>query len=248
MVKKKHSQKFAPLLQELGDDHRFIIESTDLDKLLYVLIIFTCHMSHHSAPVDPRFYKIRYGLRSKTGQIVASMRRLQVLYPKLSWADGKLSLLNSVTYAGVGRLEEEEEIEIEKEREKRRKKNKPVLLPFTGADEMVTFWNNIASSTPGMSQVVTLSDKRKESLRTRLKSPFFVENWRPAISKIAKSSFCTGHNDRGWKADFEWLIENDNNIVKVMEGKYDNKPLSEKNFVDRELERLGIYEGDGYRK
>lgn len=91
-------EKFAPLTQSLGEDQRFITESTDLDKLLYLLIIYTCHMTNHQAPVDPRFYKIRFGLRSKGGQIAASLCRIRDMYPKLSWGDKKLSLLNSATY------------------------------------------------------------------------------------------------------------------------------------------------------
>ena len=30
-------------------------------------------------------------------------------------------------------------------------------------------------------------------------------------------------NDRGWKADFDWLIANDTNVLKVLEGKYDGQ-------------------------
>jgi hypothetical protein len=112
---KKISGKFAPLLEELGDDQRFILESTDLDKLLYLLIIYTCHMTRHAASKDPRFYKIRYGLRSKTGQIAASMRRLAVMYPKLSWGEKRLSLLNSATYKNKIVVEVEEEVKEEVE-------------------------------------------------------------------------------------------------------------------------------------
>ena len=93
------------MTQELGEDNRFIIESTDLDKLLYVLIIYTCHMTNHQAPINPDFYKKRYGLRSKRGQIVASLRRLRDLYPKLSWGEKNLSLLNSTTYQNGKGLE-----------------------------------------------------------------------------------------------------------------------------------------------
>ena len=39
--------------------------------------------------------------------------------------------------------------------------------------------------------------------------------------KAQESSFCTGLNDRHWKADFDWLL-NESNLVKVLEGKYDN--------------------------
>ena len=37
------------------------------------------------------------------------------------------------------------------------------------------------------------------------------------------SEFLTGNNDRKWKADIDWLISNDTNIIKVLEGKYDDK-------------------------
>ena len=36
---------------------------------------------------------------------------------------------------------------------------------------------------------------------------------------------CFGVNDRGWKADFDFLIKV-NNAVKVLEGKYNGKPKS----------------------
>ena len=43
------------------------------------------------------------------------------------------------------------------------------------------------------------------------------------FKKVQASDFCKGENERGWQADFDWLIKNDNNMVKVLEGKYDNK-------------------------
>lgn len=109
--------RFAPLTDELGDDERFIIQSTDLDKLLYVLVIYTCHMTRHKAPKDPNFYKKRYGMRSKTGQIADSLRRLADMYPRLSWGEKSLSLLNSVTYKNEICTEEEKEQEIKEEKE-----------------------------------------------------------------------------------------------------------------------------------
>lgn len=127
----KISGKFAPLTTELGNDERFIIKSTDLDKLLYVLIIYTCHMTNHQAPIDPKFYKIRYGLRSKSGQIAESLRRVRDMYPKLSWGDKTLSLLNSPTYEIGKRLEVDKEVEEEIEEIKTVSANKKhsVLKP-----------------------------------------------------------------------------------------------------------------------
>ena len=119
MVEKmtKIKGRFAPLTDELGDDERFIIQSTDLDKLLYLLIIYTCHMTRHKAPKDPKFYSKRFAMRSKLGQISASLGRLAVMYPKLSWGDKTLSLTNSASYRNQSGTEAEQEAEKEEEQE-----------------------------------------------------------------------------------------------------------------------------------
>ena len=41
-----------------------------------------------------------------------------------------------------------------------------------------------------------------------------------AVKLAARTPFCRGQNDRGWKMDFDFLIENDTNLTKVLEGKY----------------------------
>ena len=50
------------------------------------------------------------------------------------------------------------------------------------------------------------------------------ERFLDAVRKAAATPFCLGLNDRGWKADFDWLIANDTNAAKVLEGKYDSQP------------------------
>jgi hypothetical protein len=119
----------------------------------------------------------------------------------------------------------------------------PTNLPNKGVDEVVSFWN----SKPALPRVAVLSDTRKEKLRVRLKSQFFVENWRAAIDKLVTSPFCTGSNDRGWKADIDWFIKDDTVVAKIIEGKYDAKTRNKSSFA-KALEREGIYENDGYRK
>jgi hypothetical protein len=43
------------------------------------------------------------------------------------------------------------------------------------------------------------------------------------VKKAAQTPFLAGENDRGWKANFDWLISNDTNHVAILEGKYDGK-------------------------
>jgi len=45
-------------------------------------------------------------------------------------------------------------------------------------------------------------------------------DWFEYFTKILDSSFLTGENDRGWRADFDWII-NQNNYLKVTEGRYE---------------------------
>lgn len=102
----------------------------------------------------------------------------------------------------------------------------PIPSPSTiaiGSDgpepaQVVAAWN--ATSLP---KVQTVTDARKAALKSRLSEPFFRDNWRAALAKIAASDFCHGRTERGgWKASFEWFVTPDA-AVKAMEGKYDNK-------------------------
>ena len=75
------------------------------------------------------------------------------------------------------------------------------------------------------SKIMKLTDKRKKKLICRLKESGY-ESFIRAIDIAAKSKFLTGENDTKWKMDFDWLIKNDTNIVKILEGKYSNKEPS----------------------
>ena len=96
-----------------------------------------------------------------------------------------------------------------------------------------------------------LSQKRKEKIKLRTKE-VGLDNFLKSIDILNNSKFCLGENKNSWKADLDWLISNDTNIVKVLEGKYNDKKevINEKkekkyNSVESddlfaELERRGI--------
>ena len=42
------------------------------------------------------------------------------------------------------------------------------------------------------------------------------------LRTAGESEFLNGHNEKVWKADFEWLMR-PNNFIKVLEGKYHNR-------------------------
>lgn len=74
-----------------------------------------------------------------------------------------------------------------------------------------------------------LTKERTRKARARLASheadrQGYVEQFKQGVIRGAASAFLCGTNDRKWKADFGWFVENDTNLVKVLEGKYDNGP------------------------
>ena len=96
---------------------------------------------------------------------------------------------------------------------------------------------NGAATEYDLNKIIKLSDKRKAKLRARLDElgeGKIIE----AIDKIKESSFLRGENDRKWKVDFDWLIANDTNILKVLEDKYKD---------EEELEEDDPWKKVGYR-
>jgi DNA-binding Lrp family transcriptional regulator len=73
----------------------------------------------------------------------------------------------------------------------------------------------------GLPKVAKLTDKRKSHLRERL-ADFGLAGWIGALRSIPSSWLLTGQGDRGWKPDFDWLV-NPTNLAKVIEGKYAGK-------------------------
>ena len=76
-----------------------------------------------------------------------------------------------------------------------------------------------------LKQIKTFSKGRKEKVKLRIEENS-KEDFLKAIDLIEESDFCKGKNDRNWVADIDWLIANDTNIIKVLEGKYNNKNKS----------------------
>ena len=121
------------------------------------------------------------------------------------------------------------ELDIDKELEKEIEDRDPPV-PY---EEIKELYNSICKS---LSKVRSVSSARKKHLKARWKQfDFNIDTFKEAFKKVEASDFCRGQNKRGWKADFDWLIKNDNSIVKVLEGAYDNRtPLhnGHNNVVD----------------
>ncbi|GFO60955.1 hypothetical protein GMST_32800 [Geomonas silvestris] len=105
-----------------------------------------------------------------------------------------------------------------KEEEKREKSSGDKSpLPSALAD----LWNQIVKEP----RVMKVTKAREGKIRGRLKERD-LGGWAEVFRIIARAPFLRGENDRGWRADFDWVIANDNNAVKVLEGRYTGKDAS----------------------
>lgn len=95
--------------------------------------------------------------------------------------------------------------------------------------KVVDCFNEVAEKTVGISRVLKLTNKRKEKLKKRL-DEIGEDEFIKVFDCIKESDFLQGKNSNGWRVSFDWLIENDTNAVKVLEGKYADKAVKKDDF------------------
>ena len=95
-------------------------------------------------------------------------------------------------------------------------------LPAVSSQDVLSAWNKMASSA-GLKTIPKITPHRREKIKTRSKTFKTFREWRRLFAKVAASSFLCGDNNRGWQCEFDWIIDNEDNPTKVIEGKYDNK-------------------------
>jgi hypothetical protein len=81
-----------------------------------------------------------------------------------------------------------------------------------------------------LSEVRELSPEREVRCRERISHARskgkniaqFLADFREAVARSAATPFLCGEGPGGWSANFDWLILNDTNYLKVIEGRYDS--------------------------
>lgn len=111
---------------------------------------------------------------------------------------------------------------IEKEEDKSSSKS---LSKKTETDEFLTAYYSMAEQS-GLSMPRAIPASRRARIAAKIKAhglPVCLE----AIQRVGQSNFCTGINDRGWKADLDFVLQ-DKSFLGLIEGKYDNRePVSQ---------------------
>ena len=97
-------------------------------------------------------------------------------------------------------------------------------------------WNEKAATEPDLKAVRKLTPDRLSKLRARMKDCDWP--WEEAIGKLPLPS----SESSKWQPDFDWLILNDRNAYKILEGVYDwratmktNGRTEQKPLSDEEL-------------
>ncbi|MCL2362511.1 MAG: replication initiator protein A [Defluviitaleaceae bacterium] len=89
-------------------------------------------------------------------------------------------------------------------------------IPYS---QILERYNQLCEVT-NLRPIRSITGKRKAQTTARFKE-YGLSGFFNAFEMVAASSFLCGGGDRGWKADYDWLIS-PTNMQKVLEGKYDN--------------------------
>jgi len=93
----------------------------------------------------------------------------------------------------------------------------------TDFNRIMDSFNSICISLP---KIKSMTDRRKKKINTRLKDlGGNVDLLEDIFHRVEASDFLTGRiaTEEDWIASFDWIIKNQDNLAKIMEGNYDNK-------------------------
>lgn len=85
----------------------------------------------------------------------------------------------------------------------------------------VQAWNAVADAH-NLARVQKLTDSRRSKLRQRLKECGGIDGWNAALELVKASPFLLGAKSSGWRADFDFIMQ-EKSFTKLMEGGYADK-------------------------
>ena len=109
---------------------------------------------------------------------------------------------------------------INKTKENKTEQNETEQNKSLAAEVMEKF-NSVCVSLP---RVKSITPQRRKAIMAALKQ-LGDTDISELFRKTAASDWLSGRNNKGWSADFDWVLE-PSHLVRIMEGNYDNrKPL-----------------------
>ncbi len=94
----------------------------------------------------------------------------------------------------------------------------------------VTTWNSFCDKYPTLTKIKEVSNERRGHLKKRFMRESF-RDFEKILEAIEGQPFLLNGNPnnekhKSWRVSFDWLISNDTNYLKVLEGKYKDKKNS----------------------
>tara|TARA_B100002003_G_C14125543_1_gene541344 strand:+ start:636 stop:1346 length:711 start_codon:yes stop_codon:yes gene_type:complete len=122
---------------------------------------------------------------------------------------------NCINYQGEQHIEQPENNQRTQTRmNKNDKKKEKELSPLQN------LWN---TNCIRLKKVAGNSKSRRDKEVSRLKERD-LDSWAIVFGKLNESDFCCGENDKNWKVSYDWIIKNESNALKVLEGNFENAP------------------------
>lgn len=106
-------------------------------------------------------------------------------------------------------------------------------------EEFANTWNRERGSLP---KVAAFTLERRRKTQTRITAGLTLESFIEVVVRCRGTPFLCGDNDRGWRANYDWLMKNGTNPAKVLEGRYDTPKARKGNegHYAKLYEELGI--------
>lgn len=102
-------------------------------------------------------------------------------------------------------------------------------------DEIIAQFNSICLSLPKVSK---LTETRKKAIKARLKD-YSVEDLISLFERAEASDFLSGRSKQWTGCSFDWLLK-PGNLIKVLEGNYDNKGKPSGSYIDAINNRYNV--------
>lgn len=142
-----------------------------------------------------------------------------------------VSKMDTECVQDASRMDTEDRLELGKDRlELDNTDSKESVSPNLSGSytEVQRLYNEICKSFP---RCVKLSERRRRAIGARMRAGYTLEDFKKLFEEAEQSEFLKGKNDRDWQADFDWLLK-DANIVKVLEGRYDERTREDTRVKD----------------
>lgn len=147
------------------------------------------------------------------------------LYQSLGRPQQSLPLAQVEPTLGSGRATKKNHITRTKEQEKRGEEEVAVPRGNSASPEKALLLAVVElyhRTLPGLPAIRLLSAKRRKAIGSLIGASSAREDlgwWQEYFGMVSRSPWLLGENSRGWTADLDWLLVEEN-MAKVLEGKY----------------------------